>query len=132
MKRLIFDIDNTITFTERGDYANALPNLALIDKLKAYKKNGFEIVLFSARNMRTYEGNIGKINAYTLPTLLEWLNLHDVPFDEVIVGKPWCGFEGFYIDDRVVRPSEFTSMSYEEIIHLLENENLKNKFNNER
>lgn len=132
MKKLIFDIDNTITFTERGDYANALPNLALIDKLKEYKENGFEIVLFSARNMRTYEGNIGKINANTLPTLLEWLNLHDVPFDEVIVGKPWCGFEGFYIDDRAVRPSEFTSMSYEEIIHLLEKENLKNKFNNER
>ena len=132
MKKLIFDIDNTITFTERGDYANALPNLALIAKLKEYKKNGFEIVLFSARNMRTYEGNIGKINANTLPTLLEWLNLHDVPFDEIIVGKPWCGFEGFYIDDRAVRPSEFTSMSYEEIIHLLEKENLKNKFNNER
>lgn len=132
MKKLIFDIDNTITFTERGDYANALPNLALIDKLKEYKENGFEIVLFSARNMRTYGGNIGKINANTLPTLLEWLNLHDVPFDEVIVGKPWCGFDGFYIDDRAVRPSEFTSMSYEEIIHLLEKENLKNKFNNER
>lgn len=70
--------------------------------------------------MRTYQGNVGKININTLPVIIEWLNKHNVPYDEVIVGKPWCGTDGFYIDDKAIRPSEFISMSYEEIIQVLE------------
>jgi capsule biosynthesis phosphatase len=33
----------------------------------------------------------------------------------VFVGKPWCGHEGFYVDDKTVRPDEFATMSYSEI-----------------
>lgn len=69
----------------------------------------------TARNMRTYEGNIGKINIHTLPIIIDWLNKHNVPFDEIIVGKPWCGNEGFYVDDRAVRPDEFSRMSMDEL-----------------
>ena len=58
---------------------------------------------------------IGKINALTLPVILDWLARHDIPFDEVHVGKPWCGTDGFYVDDKAVRPSEFVTLGYEEI-----------------
>ena len=54
--------------------------------------------------------------------LIEWLAGHDVPHDEIIVGKPWCGHEGFYVDDRAIRPSEFTTMSAKEIQALLDKE----------
>jgi capsule biosynthesis phosphatase len=72
--------------------------------------------------MRTFEGNVGKINIHTLPVVTEWLDRHDVPYDEIHVGKPWCGFEGFYIDDRAIRPSEFTRLTPEEIEALIEQE----------
>lgn len=121
-KRLIVDLDNTITITEHGDYVNSKAIQATIDKLKIYKDEGFEIVIFSSRNMRTYEGNVGKINIYTLPNIINWLNTHNVPYDEIIVGKPWCGYEGFYIDDSAIRPSEFHKMTYEEISNLLTKE----------
>lgn len=121
-KRLVVDIDNTITVTEHGDYVNSKAVQETIDQLKKYKAEGFEIVLFSSRNMRTYEANVGKINIYTLPNILNWLKKHDVPFDELLMGKPWCGFEGFYVDDSAVRPSEFHSMSFEEITSLLKKE----------
>jgi len=62
--------------------------------------------------MRTYEGNIGLINANTLPIIHDWLTRHKIPFDEILVGKPWCGFEGFYVDDKTIRPSEFVNLSY--------------------
>lgn len=123
MKRLIVDLDGTVTLGNTSDYINVLPNLELIKSLNKYQQDGFTIVIATARNMRTYEGNVGKINIYTLPTIIEWLNKHDVPYDEIIIGKPWCGNEGFYIDDKSIRPSEFTSMSYEEIIQLLAKEN---------
>ncbi|WP_324689910.1 capsular biosynthesis protein [Cobetia sp. D5] len=122
MKRLIVDLDDTISYKQSGDYNAALPNNQLIDKLKEYKARGFDIVLNTSRNMRTYQGNIGKINANTLPVIIEWLNAHDVPYDELYTGKPWCGFEGFYIDDKAIRPSEFINHTYEEIIDLLNNE----------
>ena len=68
-KRLIVDIDNTITFTENGDYINSKAIHATINKLKEYKEKGFEIVMFSSRNMRTFDANIGKINIIRVTTL---------------------------------------------------------------
>lgn len=124
MKKLVVDLDGTITLGNTSDYKNVLPNIELIEGLKEYKKNGFTIVISTARNMRTYEGNVGKINIHTLPTITEWLDRHEVPYDEVLVGKPWCGHDGFYIDDRAIRPSEFTAMSFEEITALIEKEKI--------
>ena len=120
MKRLVFDLDGVLTIDDPGrSYADREPNLAVIDKLRDYKAQGFEIVICSARNMRTYGGQIGKINANTLPTVIDWLRRHDIPFDEIHVGKPWCGDEGFYVDDRAVRPREFLDLSLEQIQALI-------------
>lgn len=119
MKRLIMDLDNTISITNNGDYKNAKPVDAVIQKLHEYKNQGFEIVISSSRNMRTYEGNVGKINANTLPIIIEWLDRHNVPYDEVYVGKPWCGNSGFYVDDRAIRPDEFVELGYKEVCDLV-------------
>lgn len=51
--------------------------------------------------------------------ILDWLRRHDVEFDEVVVGKPWCGNEGFYVDDRALRPDEFAQMSPDEVARLI-------------
>ncbi|HFM3427384.1 TPA: capsular biosynthesis protein, partial [Escherichia coli] len=40
---------------------------------------------------------------------------NNVPYDEIYVGKPWCGHEGFYVDDKAIRPNEFVNLSYNEI-----------------
>ena len=118
MKRLIFDVDETICTTKNGDYKNSKPIPQIIEKMWEYKKQGFEICLSTSRNMRTYHGNSGKIAANTLPILIEWLQKHNVPYDEIYIAKPWCGFEGSYIDDKSNRPDEFLQLSYEEILQL--------------
>lgn len=122
MKKLVIDLDDTISYTERGNYQEAKPNKEVIEKLHSYKLLGFEIVIFTSRNMRTYSNNIGKININTLPKIITWLNEFNVPYDELYVGKPWCGFDGFYIDDKAIRPSEFVRYNYNEIIELLSKE----------
>jgi len=131
MKKLIVDLDGTLTLANTDDYNNVSPNIKLIETLKVYKEKGFNIVIATARNMRTYKGNVGEINIHTLPGIINWLDKHQVPYDEVIVGKPWCGFEGFYIDDKSIRPSEFTSLSYEAIMQLLARESSFNAIDNE-
>ena len=115
MKRIIMDLDDTICHTKGGDYKNSTPKHEVIETLREYKLLGFEIVISTSRNMRTYEGNIGKINANTLPVIMEWLQRHEVPFDEIYVGKPWCGHEGFYVDDKAIRPDEFAKLSYDQV-----------------
>lgn len=124
VKRLIVDMDNTISRNLAGDYATAEPVVPVIRQLQYMKSLGFEIVIFSSRNMRTYDGCIGKINANTLPVMLDWLKRHDVPFDEIYVGKPWCGQEGFYVDDRAVRPREFCEKSLDELEELMRRDRL--------
>ena len=115
MKNLVMDIDKNLTLGDNKDYDLVSPNLEVINQVIKYKKNGFNIILFTARNMRTHEGNVGKITAKTLPIIFRWLEKHNVPFDEIYVGKPWCGNDGFYVDDKTIRPDEFIDLNYEEI-----------------
>lgn len=130
MKTLVVDLDGTITIDSDCEYDNKPANKEVVKKLLEYKKSGFKIVINTSRNMKTYEGNIGKINVNTLPKIIEWLNKHNVPYDEIFIGKPWCGEDGFYIDDKAIRPSEFVSKSYDEIKELLHKEISRQKSNN--
>jgi capsule biosynthesis phosphatase len=120
MKRLVVDLDGTLTRDDSSpDYGQKVPDHLVVERLREYAKEGFCIVIYTSRNMRTFENSVGRINAHTLPMIVEWLNRHDIPYDEIHVGKPWCGTEGFYVDDRAIRPSEFVSLSREEIVALI-------------
>lgn len=88
MHKIVIDLDGTITRKETSDYENVPPNRGVVEALRRYKDEGFEIVIYSSRNMRTYEGEVGKINVHTLPIITDWLRRHEVPFDQIIVGKP--------------------------------------------
>lgn len=123
-KCLVLDVDGTLCEMKSAgqSYADLAPLARMVEKVRIYKKSGFHIILHTARNMRTHAGSVGRINADTLKVLLDWLDRHDIPYDEIHVGKPWAGKGGFYVDDNAVRPSEFLSMSYDEICALLASE----------
>lgn len=123
MKNIVIDLDGTLTIDSDVDYKDKIPKREIVEQLLRYKKEGFTITIYTSRNMRTHNGNIGKINVLTLPGIIDWLNKHHIPFDEVVVGKPWCGFDGFYIDDKAIRPSEFANLTYDEIQDMLKKEN---------
>lgn len=113
----IFDIDGTLCPIKRKDerYEELIPNKEIVKKLKYYKENGARIVLFTSRNMKSYQGNMGMINKHTAKILLEWLEKWEIPYDEILYGKPWPGEKGFYVDDRSVRPDEFLKYTTEEL-----------------
>ena len=113
--KIIIDLDDTICSTKNGDYENSIPKEKVIKKIKEYKNLGFEIIIYTSRNMRTYKSNVDLIKANTLPIIIRWLEKFDVPYDEIIVGKPWPSFGGFYVDDKAIRPDEFVNLTYSEI-----------------
>ena len=117
---IVIDLDGTLTVTGSAEaYPDLLPNPAVVAQLRRYAAAGFRIAIMTARNMRSFGNSIGRINAETLPVVVDWLKRHDVPFDEIHVGKPWCGEAGFYVDDRAIRPSEFVALDLPAITALL-------------
>ena len=119
-KTIVLDLDGTLTIEGSAErYENVLPSKDVVERVRRYAGAGFRITIMTSRNMRAFGNSIGRINAETLPAAIEWLKRHDVPFDEIHVGKPWCGTGGFYVDDKAIRPSEFLSLDLAGIAALL-------------
>jgi capsule biosynthesis phosphatase len=120
-KCIVFDIDGTICPIKQADqsYDDVSPHPEMIVKLREYREKGFYVILATSRNMNSYDGNIGLLIAKTAKQLFGWLDRHDVPYDELHVGKPWAGKNGFYVDDKAIRPDEFLKLDYERILELV-------------
>lgn len=120
---VVLDLDGTLCPVKRPDqrYEDLEPIPGVLGKLREYRQRGFYVIIWTARNMRTYEGNQGQINAHTAKIVLDWLDRHQVPYDEIHFGKPWSGKNGFYVDDKAIRPDEFVRMSHEDILRLISN-----------
>lgn len=113
----VFDIDGTLCPIKKKEdrYEDLVPYTNIVSKLRYYHDNSAKIILFTSRNMNSYNGNIGVINKNTARILLDWLEKWNIPYDEIVYGKPWPGYKGFYIDDRTVRPDEFLNYGIEEL-----------------
>ena len=123
----VFDVDGTLCPLKKKDerYEDLVPYPEMVAKIREYKEGGAKIVLLTSRNMNSFNGNIGLINANTAKILLEWLDKWEIPYDEIIYGKPWPGHHGFYVDDRTVRPSEFLSKSVSELDEIVRRDRCK-------
>ena len=119
MNRIVMDLDETICSTVDRDYENSMPRAEVVERMREFKRAGYTLVINTSRNMNTYKGNLGRINTITLPLIVKWLERHNIPYDEIYVGKPWCGTHGFYVDDRAIRPSEFVELDLTQIEQLL-------------
>lgn len=113
----IIDIDGTLCPIKNKEekYEDLIPYSNIVNKIRFYKERGAKIILFTSRNMNSYGGNLGLINKNTAKILLQWLDKWEIPYDEILYGKPWPGHKGFYVDDRTVRPDEFLNCSVEEL-----------------
>jgi len=119
-KTIVMDIDGAICRLQEKAYSNREPNKDVVDKLRQAKKHGYYVIISSSRNVNTYRANEGIIAKNTLPIILEFLQKNNIPFDEIRINFPWCGHNGFYVNDRSIRVDEFVNMSFDEIDFVLE------------
>lgn len=109
-----FDLDDTICFPNHAfsdserKYTRALPNDNMIEKLRDVHANGHKIIIFTARRMLTHGGDIDAIKRDVGQVTKGWLIRHEVPYDELIFGKPYADF---YIDDKAVNVIDFEEPS---------------------
>tara|TARA_B100001063_G_scaffold121412_1_gene113367 strand:+ start:4367 stop:4726 length:360 start_codon:yes stop_codon:yes gene_type:complete len=108
---IVIDIDDTICYTKHAykdaktKYGEALPNLKVIKGIRKLKSKGFKIILHTARRMLTFDGDINKIIDDVGDITTDWLERHEVPYDELVWGKPYSST--FYVDDKAMNLNEF-------------------------
>jgi capsule biosynthesis phosphatase len=100
-KRICFDLDNTlVTFPKvKNDYNTVEPIKKNIDFLNYLKRMGNEIIIYTARRMKTCNGNNGKLLKDIGKITFDTLEKFGINYDEIYFGKPNADF---YIDDLAI------------------------------
>ena len=100
--KICIDVDGTICELRRPEqtYAEVAPLPEAVDRIQGFKAAGHYIILCTARHMGTCKANIGLVVARQGKTLLDWLETHQIPYDEIWFGKPHADI---YIDDNALR-----------------------------
>ena len=102
-KKIVCDFDDTISFATDRDWANAKPNLPLIEKLNGLYDNGWDISILTARGNLSCDSREEAIATYR-NEMEDWLKRHNVKYTTLSFNKPYAEY---YIDDKAIRPEEF-------------------------
>jgi capsule biosynthesis phosphatase len=98
-KIFCFDLDNTICKTKKNNYSTSKPIRENISALNSLFENGHEIIIFTARGMNTFKGDLKLIKKNYMKFTKNQLNSWGVKYDKLIFGKP--SFD-FIIDDKSI------------------------------
>lgn len=100
----VFDIDGTICNNTYGKYETAEPNNERIEFINKLYDEGNKIIFFTARGMKTLNGDIGEVYKkyydFTEMQLKKW----KVKYHQLRLGKP---SGDLYIDDKGANDEDF-------------------------
>ncbi len=95
---ICFDIDNVICKTNTTkNYSKSVPIKKNIKVINEAYNNGFNIILYTARYMGRYNGNVSKVKKHIKPFTLKQLKKWGVLYHKIYFGKP--SFD-LFIDDK--------------------------------
>jgi len=102
-KRIVLDFDDTLAYTSDRDWANAEPNLELIEKCNKLYDSGWIIDIFTARGSISCRSRVEAAEKYG-SQIEEWLNKHHVKYHALSFDKPLAAY---YVDDKGITPEDF-------------------------
>lgn len=119
--RICIDLDGTICELRKNNetYMDVLPKKGAKEMIENFKSRGYDIVIYTARNMKTQDHNIGKVVKNIGKITLDWLENHKIYYDEIFFGKPNADL---IIDDRAFRFSNWDEIDDNLIQHLAKDE----------
>mmetsp|Transcript_13985 Transcript_13985/g.23863 ORF Transcript_13985/g.23863 Transcript_13985/m.23863 type:complete len:506 (+) Transcript_13985:1-1518(+) len=104
-QRFCFDLDGTlVTFPDVSrDYTSVRPIESNIKLARELHAAGHTIIIQTARRMKTHGGNVAAVIADIGKLTIETLEKYDIPYDELIFGKPHADV---YVDDNAIHAQE--------------------------
>lgn len=105
-KRIVCDLDDTISFCNDRNFSNATPNQSVIDKINELFKLGWEVFIVTARGCISCDSREDADSKYR-PQIETWLKDHGVNYTKLSFQKELAAY---YIDDKALRPDEFVEL----------------------
>ena len=104
-KTFIIDLDGTIVSQKSiTEYSEALPIFNVINKINKLFDAGHCIIIYTARGMNTYSGNVDFIELNLRKVTEETLSKFGVKYTSLVFGK-LCG--DYYVDDKNILIDRF-------------------------
>ena len=112
--RIVIDLDGTICPVKRADqsYASLSPLPGAVEAIRSLRAASHYVIISTARNMGTCQGNLGAVMKNIGRVTLDWLSQHGIEYDEIYFGKPNAHV---YIDDRAIRFGSWSEITEESL-----------------
>jgi capsule biosynthesis phosphatase len=111
-KKIIVDLDDTLSICKDRDFKNARPVQEVINKVNQFYDAGFEVVILTARGQLSCDGDyLAADNKYRVQIEV-WLQSHKVQYNRLSFQKELAQF---YIDDKNLNPMEFAGTKLERL-----------------
>jgi capsule biosynthesis phosphatase len=114
--RIAVDLDGTIcSLKKQGQsYADVEPNFLAVERLRQLKAAGHQIIILTARHMKTCNGDVAEVISKIGEITLAWLKKYQIPYDEIHFGKPYADV---YLDDLGERFGGWEKLTPEYLNH---------------
>jgi capsule biosynthesis phosphatase len=111
-KRIVCDLDDTISVTKDRDWVNAEPNQQIIDKINYLYDLGWEIIILTARGQLSCGGDYERAGLKYRSQIEEWLSRHKVKYHELSFNKILATY---YVDDKNLSLQEFINIDIKKL-----------------
>jgi len=121
LKTIAFDLDDVICSRPNGyeylgpnKYDYCEPDQSIIDLVNSLYEGGNKIVIYTARGMSQYKGNVALIYSELYSKTIHQLNAWGLKYNQLIMGKIHYDL---FIDDKALNSSDIT---YDKITKFIE------------
>ena len=111
-KRIVFDLDDTISKTTNRDFENAEPNLLIIEKINKLYHSGWEVIIMTARGFISCEGDRERAKQKYQTQIENWLAKYGVKYHQLSFNKILAAY---YVDDKSLTPEGFLQLEIEDL-----------------
>jgi capsule biosynthesis phosphatase len=109
-RRVVVDLDDTISYTLNRDWENAEPIQPTIDKINQLYAMGWEVYIVTARGQLSCNGDCDAAAVKYRDQVEAWLQKHNVKYTVLSFNKILAAY---YVDDKMLSPESFAQLDIE-------------------
>jgi len=120
LKTIAFDLDDVICYRPKGyehlgpnKYDYCEPDQSVIDLVNFLYEDGNKIVIYTARGMSQYKGNVALIYSELYSKTIQQLDNWGLKYNQLVMGKIHYDV---LIDDKALNSSELTKQNVKKFL----------------